>query len=94
MLDKKDIDFVINVYERKSSVGVILAKALGYDCLNLDSRPYAREMCEELKRRGHEEASIIESHLPRYSDYSNAIFNSSEFNFYEVDEYMINNVLH
>lgn len=87
MLDKKDIDFVINVYKRKSIV-------TRDDCLNLDSRPYAREMCEELKRRGHEEASIIESHLPRYSDYSNAIFNSSEFNFYEVDEYMINNVLH
>ena len=75
MLDKKDIDFVINVYERKSIV-------TRDDCLNLDSRPYAREMCE------------VESHLPRYSDYSNAIFNSSEFNFYEVDEYMINNVLH
>ena len=87
MLDKKDIDFVINVYERKSIV-------TRDDCLNLDSRPYAREMCEELKRRGHEEASIIESHLPRYSDYSTSIFNSSEFNFYEVDEYMINNVLH
>ena len=45
MLNKKDIDFVINVYERKSIV-------TRDDCLSLDSRPYAREMCEELKRRG------------------------------------------
>lgn len=36
MLDKKDIDFVINVYERKSIV-------TRDDCLNLDSRPYARD---------------------------------------------------
>lgn len=87
MLNKKDIDFVINVYEQKN----IVTRA---DCLNLDSRPYAKEMCKELNRRGYKEASIIESHLPEYFDYSSAIFNSSVFTLKEVDKYMIENVLH
>jgi hypothetical protein len=87
MLNKNDVDFVINVYEQKNIV-------TRDDCLNLDSRPYAREMCEELHRRGYEEASIIESHLPGYFDYSSAIFNTNELTYYEADKYMIDNVLH
>ena len=51
-------------------------------------------MREELNRSGYKEASIIESHLPGYSDYSSAIFNSSEFDYKEVNKYMIDNVLH
>lgn len=87
MLEKKDVDFVINVYEQKNIV-------TRDEWLSLDSRPYAREMREELNRRGYKEASIIESHLPGYSDYSSAIFNSSEFDYKEVNKYMIDNVLH
>lgn len=87
MLNEKDIDFVIKVYERKSIV-------TREDWLSLDSRPYAKEMCKELNRRGYEEASIIESHLSGYLDYSSAIFNSSKFTYNEVDEYMLENVLH
>lgn len=86
MLNKKDIDLVINVYEQKNIV-------TRDDCLNLDSRPYANEMCAELNRRGYEEASIIESHLLGYSNYSSAIFNLSEFTYDEADKYMIENVL-
>lgn len=87
MLNKKDVDFVISVYEQKNIV-------TRDDFLNLDSRSYAREMREELQRRGYKKASIMESHLPGYSDYSSAIFNSNEFTYFEVDKYMIDNVLH
>ncbi len=36
----------------------------------------------------------MESHLPGYSDYSSVIFNADDFNYDEVDKYMIKNVLH
>ena len=87
MLNKTDINLVINVYENK---GIVTRD----DLLSLDSRPYANEMCKELKKNGYEEASIMESHLPGYSDYSSVIFNTDDFNYDEVDKYMINYVLH
>ena len=86
MLNKKDIDIVVSVYEQK---GIVTRD----DCPGLDSRPYASEMYKELDRR-YESVSIIESHLPGYIDYSSAIFNLREFTFDEVNKYMIENVLH
>lgn len=87
MLNEKDIDFVIKAYEQKNIV-------TREDLLSLDSRPYAKEMCNELNKRGYEEASMIESHLSGNFDYSSAIFNSSKFTYKEVDEYMLENILH
>lgn len=86
MLNKKDIDIVVSVYEQK---GIVTRD----DCPSLDSRPYAIEMYKELNGR-YESVSIIESHLPGYIDYSSAIFNLREFTFDEVNKYMIENVLH
>ena len=86
MLNKKDIDIVVSVYEQK---GIVTRD----DCPGLDSRPYAIEMYEELNRR-YESVSIIESHLPGYIDYSSAIFNPQRFTPTEADNYMIKYVLH
>lgn len=86
MLSKEDIEFVVSVYEQN---GIVTRD----DSPSIDSRPYAMEMYKELNRR-YGSVSITESHLPGYSDYSSAIFDSSEFTYDEIDRYMIENVLH
>lgn len=87
MFTEEDIVNVISVYEE---CGIVTRN----DCANIDSRPLSQEIFDEIQKRGHEEALMIEAHLEGYMDYSRAIFNPDEFKPQEAKTYLIKNVLH
>lgn len=86
MFTEEQIRIIISAYEQNGMV-------TRNDYVGLDTRPRAKEVYTELKKRGYSEVAITEPHLENYVDYSSVVFNSKLYSYKEVEEYMIQNVL-
>lgn len=86
MLTEEQIQIILSAYEQN---GIVTRN----DYVGLNTRPRAKEVYEELQRRGYREALLIEPHLENYRDYSGVIFNSDLYDYKEVEKYTIKNIL-
>ncbi len=86
MFTEEQIQIIISAYEQN---GIVTRN----DYIGMNTRPRAKEVCQELQKRGYLEAFLFEPHLENYIDYSGVIFNSELYDYKEVEKYMIQNIL-
>ena len=87
MVIESEINKAISAYE---IYGIVTRN----DCASIDSRPLAKEIFEEMQKRGYLEVDLSEGHLKGYSDYSQVIFNPERYDYEQAIEYLVKNVLY
>lgn len=86
MISEEQMQIIIKAYEQN---GIVTKK----DYIGMNTRPRAKEVYDELEKRGYLEALLIEPHLENYLDYSGVVFNSDLYDIKEVEKYTIENIL-
>ncbi|MBU3101707.1 MULTISPECIES: hypothetical protein [Clostridium] len=82
----KEIEEAVRFYIKQ---GIVTRK----DVRSLDVRTIARRFEDEFKKLGYTEVMLAEIALSGYRDYSGVLYNSNEYTYNEVKDYMIKNVL-
>ena len=77
----ESMDMIISTFQE---CGIVTRE----DCKSLDSRPFAREIVDEMKRRGYSNVDYAEESIEGYNDYTGVLYDTEQYDSVSAKEYL------